>query len=72
MTSAQTFSVPEISCETCKNAIEGALRPLPGVHAADVDIAARQVSVEFDEAAIDRAGLVAAIEEQGYQVATDQ
>ena len=63
-----TIFVPEISCDTCKNAIEGALRPLPGVRAADVDVAARQVRVSYDEAAITRAALDAAIAEQGYEV----
>lgn len=63
-----TILVPEISCDTCKNAIEGALRPLAGVHSADVDVAARQVRVSYDEAAITRDGLTAAIAEQGYEV----
>ena len=65
---AVTIFVPEISCDTCKNAIEGALRPLPGVREARVDVAARQVRVDFDEAAITRDALTAAIEEQGYEV----
>jgi copper chaperone CopZ len=63
-----TIVVPEISCGTCKNAIEGALRPLPGVRAADVDVAARLVRVSYDEAAITRDALAAAIAEQGYEV----
>jgi copper chaperone len=66
-----TIFVPEISCDTCKNAIEGALRPLPGVRAADVDVAARQVRVSYDESVITRVGLDAAIEEQGYRVGGD-
>jgi len=65
---AVTIFVPAISCDTCKNAIEGALRPLPGVREAQVDVAARQVRVDFDEAAITRDALTAAIEEQGYEV----
>ena len=63
-----TIFVPEISCDTCKNAIEGALRPLPGVRSADVDVAARQVRVSYDGSAITRAALNAAIEKQGYEV----
>jgi len=66
---AVTIFVPEISCDTCKNAIEGALRPLPGVRAAAVDVGARHVRVEFDESAITRDRLTAAIQEQGYEVA---
>jgi copper chaperone CopZ len=63
-----TIVVPDISCDTCKNAIEGPLRPLPGVRAADVEVTARRVRVSYDEAVITRAALDAAIEERGYEV----
>jgi copper chaperone len=69
--STAVVSVPEISCAACKTAIEAALNPLNGVRAAVVDIAAKRVSVHFDEALIGRDALVAAIESQGYAVATD-
>jgi len=69
--STAVVSVPEISCAACKTAIEGALNPLAGVHAAVVDIAAKRVSVDFDEALIGHNALVAAIESQGYAVAAD-
>jgi copper chaperone len=63
-----TISVPEIHCDHCKHSIEGALAPLPGVRSARVDIEARTVTVEVDETRAERARIVAAIEEQGYQV----
>jgi copper chaperone len=63
-----TILVPGIHCDHCKHSIEGALAPLPGVSAARVDIDARTVTVEADEARVDRAQLVATIEEQGYDV----
>ena len=63
-----TISVPEIHCDHCKHSIEGALVPLPGVRSAQVDIQARTVTVEVDQARVDRTQLVAAIEDQGYQV----
>ena len=63
-----TISVPEIHCEHCKSSIEGALAPLPGVTSARVDVPARTVTVEVDETLTDRERLVAAIEEQGYDV----
>jgi copper chaperone len=63
-----TISVPEIHCDHCKHSIEGALAPLPGVRAAQVDIDTRTVTVEIDEAQVDRARIVAAIEDQGYDV----
>ena len=63
-----TISVPEIHCDHCKHSIEGALAPLPGVASAQVDISARTVTVEVDETLTDRGRLVAAIEDQGYDV----
>lgn len=64
----RTISVPEIFCQTCKTAIEGALTPLEGVERAVVDIEARRVTVDYDEAVIGPEALVDAIEEQGYEV----
>jgi copper chaperone len=63
-----TISVPGIHCEHCRHSIEGALAPMAGVRSARVDIDARTVTVEVDQARVDRAQLVAAIEEQGYDV----
>jgi copper chaperone len=67
MTTA-TIVVPGIHCDHCKHSIEGALAPLPGVRSAQVDIDARTVTVEFDQARVERDQLVAAIEDQGYDV----
>lgn len=64
----ETILVPEIHCDHCQHSIEGALQPLDGVTRASVDIDARQVTVDYDEAAIDRDTLVATIEDQGYVV----
>ena len=63
-----TISVPEIHCDHCKHSIEGALAPLPGVASARVDVAARAVTVAVDETLTDRGRLVAAIEDQGYDL----
>ena len=63
-----TISVPAIHCDHCRHSIEGALAPLPGVASARVDVEARTVTVEVDETLTDRGRLVAAIEDQGYDV----
>ena len=64
-----TLSVPDISCGHCKSSIEGAVAPLEGVSNAEVTIDAHTVDVSFDEAAVTLDAIIAAIEEQGYDVA---
>ena len=64
----ETISVPEIHCDHCKNSIEGALNPLPGVDLATVDVPSATVTVEYDQSAISREDIVAAITDQGYDV----
>lgn len=64
----ETITVPEIHCDHCRTSIEGALASLDGVERARVDIDARHVTVDYDAAAVDRAALIGAIEEQGYEV----
>ena len=62
-----TLSVPEIHCGHCKSSIEGAVSALDGVASAAVDIESATVSVSYDDpASLDT--IVAAIEEQGYEV----
>lgn len=64
----ETITVPDIHCDHCKTSIEGALAPIDGVTEARVDVNARTVTVDYDEHATGRAALIAAIEEQGYEV----
>ena len=61
----RVYSVPSISCEHCKQSIEGAVSKLDGVDAVVVDIGARSVRVEGparDEK------VQAAIADAGYEV----
>ena len=62
-----TLSVPEIHCGHCKASIESAVRPLPGVATATVDIEGRTVEVSYDEPASVEA-IKAAIVDVGYEV----
>jgi copper chaperone len=64
-----TLSVPDISCGHCKSSIEGALEPLDGVEMASVSIDDRNVAISYDESAVDVDAFIAAIDEQGYEVA---
>ena len=65
---AKTLSVPGISCDHCKMSIEGAVSELPGIDMVEVDISARTVGLNFDEAAVGLDQIINAIEEVGYEV----
>ena len=66
--STMTLSIPDISCAHCKMSIEGAVRPLEGVDSVDVHIEAKTVDVTWDDASLELAAIVDAIEDQGYEV----
>lgn len=64
-----TLSVPDISCGHCKASIEDAVTPLEGVENAVVAIDDRNVSITYDGTDSTMTAIVAAIDEQGYEVA---
>lgn len=64
---SRTYSVPAISCDHCKHAIEGEVGELAGVDSVVVDVATKTVVVDGD--ATD-AAIVGAIDEAGYEVAS--
>jgi copper chaperone CopZ len=68
MTSTITFNVPGMSCGHCEAAVRGELTKVVGVANVSVDLTTKDVVV--DGADLDRAALVAAIEEAGYEPAS--
>ncbi|MCP5029720.1 MAG: heavy-metal-associated domain-containing protein [Actinomycetia bacterium] len=62
----RTYSVPDISCDHCVSAIAGAVTPLAGVATVEVDIEAKQVTVDGG----DDTAIRAAIDEAGYDIAS--
>ena len=66
---SRTFSVADISCQHCKNSIEDAVGPLNGVDSVEVAIDERTVAIDYDGTDDTFEVIVAAIEEQGYEVA---
>ena len=66
---ATTLSVPDISCDHCRDAIQGATTSLEGVAASVVNIEERTVTVTYRADEIQLPAIVEAIEEQGYEVA---
>lgn len=61
-----TYSVPAISCDHCKHAIESEVAKVTGVDRAEVDVASKTVAVD---GSADDAAIRAAIDEAGYDVA---
>ena len=66
---SKTLSVPDISCQHCKNSIEDAVDPLNGVDSVEVAIDDRTVAIDHDGTDDTFEVVVAAIEDQGYEVA---
>ena len=65
-----TLSVPDISCDHCKQSIQGAVGKLEGVNTVNVHIDPRTVDVEFDDNRVNRESIVKSIEGQGFPVAS--
>jgi len=64
-----TYTAPDISCEHCQRAIEGAVGALPGVGSVHVEIPTQRIEVRFDSTRLDAATIEAALDEEGYPVA---
>jgi copper chaperone len=62
------LNVPDISCEHCERTITNALRPVEGVKSVRVDIPARQVRVDYDEAQVNVEKMKALLQEEDYPV----
>jgi len=64
----KTLDVQGMSCGHCKMSVEGALKELDGVSAAEVRLEAGIVDVTFDESKVNVEIMKEAIEDQGYDV----
>lgn len=66
-----TLVAPEISCEHCQHAIEGAVGKLAGVSQVHVDIPTKSVRIDYDPRIIDLAKIEEVLDETGYPVAKE-
>ena len=64
-----TLVAPDISCEHCQHAIEGAVGKLDGVSKVNVDIAAKTVHVDYDPEIVTLAKIEEVLDDTGYTVA---
>jgi copper chaperone len=64
-----TLVAPDISCEHCQHAIEGALGKISGVSSAKVDIPSKTVHVNYDPKQITLPKIEEVLDDIGYTVA---
>jgi Cu+-exporting ATPase len=64
-----TFAIEGMTCASCVNFVERALKRTPGVQSAQVNLATEKATVAFSPTVTDRLSLKAAVEAAGYQVA---
>jgi copper chaperone len=65
------LSVPDISCQHCVNAINGALKELSGVEAVRIDIPTKTVHLSYDPNQVSIDKVEAVLDDIGYTVAKE-
>lgn len=66
---AQTaLRIEGMSCHHCQMAVEKALRSLPGVSRAEVDLEAKTATVVYDAEAVTIEAMREAVDKAGYKV----
>ena len=60
---------PDISCEHCQHAIEGAVGELEGVHSVKVDISSKTVDINYDPEKVTLTKIEEVLDDVGYTVA---
>jgi len=60
---------PDISCEHCQHAIEGAVGELEGVNSVKVDIPSKTVDINYDPEKVTLTKIEEVLDDVGYAVA---
>jgi copper ion binding protein len=63
-----TLVAPDISCQHCQRAIEGAVGKIGGVKNVTVNIPAKTVHVEYDPQLVTQAKIEEVMDDVGYTV----
>jgi copper chaperone len=64
-----TLVAPDISCEHCQHAIEGAVGKMEGVSSVNVDIPTKSVHINYDPQKVTLDKIEAVLDEEGYTIA---
>jgi copper chaperone CopZ len=65
--STSTYTVAGMTCGHCVSSVKEEVGEVPGVTGVEVDLATGLLTID-SESPVDRAGVVAAVEEAGYKV----
>jgi copper chaperone CopZ len=63
------LDVPDISCEHCQRAIEGALKGETGVESVRVDVATKKVYLDYNPSQLSLDQVKTILDDEGYAVA---
>ncbi len=63
-----TYVAPDISCGHCQATIEKEIAEVAGVSSVKVDVPTKQVTIQYDEGAVQPTKLEEALDEAGYPV----
>jgi copper chaperone len=69
MMESTTLVAPDISCEQCQHAIEGAVGKLDGVSKVNVDIPTKTVHINYDPQKVTLTKIEEVLDDTGYTVA---
>jgi P-type Cu+ transporter len=69
VTQTETLPILEMTCASCVARVERALRQVPGVLSADVNLATEKATIAYLPGRADHGALVAAVRAAGYDVA---
>lgn len=69
MMESTTLVAPDISCEHCQHAIEGAVGKLAGVRSVNVDIPTKSVHLSYDPQQVTLNKIEEVLDDIGYTVA---
>ena len=64
------LDVPDISCEHCQHAIEGALSKEDGVDSVRVDVETKKVYLDYNPAILSLDQVGAILDDEGYVIAS--
>jgi Cu+-exporting ATPase len=67
-----TIPIVGMTCASCVSTVEGALGTVDGVSRATVNLATERANVIFENGGVQLQDLVEAVDETGYQIATDK